>query len=464
MTLQELYGYAPYVSVAVLAVFAVWAVVWVVRYALADSMKRASIRQAVRVRRTWKRFAPMAGLSVTDKTPTALASLSTTNEKPPKPRVLTPTLKVTPDRFGVVVKAGCLPRVGLAEFQKAAPYLADAWRCTRVSVTQAKPNQVLIRGVRVDPLITKTSHTPTGKVPEQLPVWNLGVDEYAQPVSVDLRQVPGVSVAGLPGFGKTSLINRFIGDVAPSPAVQIAVADGKVDGPGEGDYADLMGRLFAFVGEDLEEANKLFRRMVELRVARKSHIKTLSGRKDLWHAGLTANWPWVVLIIDEAQTYFADHKGSTPEKKRRATLAADNALLVQDLVKKGRDVGILVILATQKITGDAIPTFIRDVCPIGVSFAQKTIDASVAALGDDIRDWPDASPVELQDPAYVGVAVMKITGQKGFTRVRTPYVDEADAARIAAETAHLTADPYDLLTAQLGGRVVLDKSDLPDAA
>ncbi|MEW1655862.1 cell division protein FtsK [Streptomyces sp. NPDC093707] len=449
---------------AVLAVFAVWAVVWVVRYALADSMKRASIRQAVRVRRTWKRFAPMAGLSVTDKTPTALASLSTTNEKPPKPRVLTPTLKVTPDRFGVVVKAGCLPRVGLAEFQKAAPYLADAWRCTRVSVTQAKPNQVLIRGVRVDPLITKTSHTPTGKVPEQLPVWNLGVDEYAQPVSVDLRQVPGVSVAGLPGFGKTSLINRFIGDVAPSPAVQIAVADGKVDGPGEGDYADLMGRLFAFVGEDLEEANKLFRRMVELRVARKSHIKTLSGRKDLWHAGLTANWPWVVLIIDEAQTYFADHKGSTPEKKRRATLAADNALLVQDLVKKGRDVGILVILATQKITGDAIPTFIRDVCPIGVSFAQKTIDASVAALGDDIRDWPDASPVELQDPAYVGVAVMKITGQKGFTRVRTPYVDEADAARIAAETAHLTADPYDLLTAQLGGRVVLDKSDLPDAA
>jgi S-DNA-T family DNA segregation ATPase FtsK/SpoIIIE len=26
-------------------------------------------------------------------------------------------------------------------------------------------------------------------------------------------------------------------------------------------------------------------------------------------------------------------------------------------------------------------------------------DAQVAALGEDIRNWPDASPVTLQDPA-----------------------------------------------------------------
>ena len=115
-------------------------------------------------------------------------------------------------------------------------------------------------------------------------------------------------------------------------------------------------------------------------------------------------------------------------------------------MKKGRSVGLVVILATQKATGDAIPTFIRDVCPVGLSFAQKTADAAVAALGDDIRNWPDADPVRLQDPAYVGVASMVIQGRPGFTRVRMPLVDPGHVARIAAATAHLTADPADLLT------------------
>ncbi|WP_240926210.1 hypothetical protein [Streptomyces sp. JB150] len=106
-----------------------------------------------------------------------------------------------------------------------------------------------------------------------------------------------------------------------------------------------------------------------------------------------------------------------------------------------------MILISQKSTGDAIPTFIRGVCPVGLSFAQKTVEAAVAALGDDIRNWPDASPVTLQDPAYVGVAVMAMQGRPGFTRIRTPYV--SDAARIAEATSHLTADPAPCLDALL---------------
>ncbi|MDT0451956.1 FtsK/SpoIIIE domain-containing protein [Streptomyces hesseae] len=462
MTPIELMGYAPAAAGAALALIALWAVIWIVRYVRADAETRVSIRQAVRIRRGWKRLAQLCGLSVTDKMPTLTQQLATTDaSKTPKPRVLTPALKIKPDRYGVVGQANCLPKVGLEEFQKAAPHLADAWGCTRVSVTQDKPGHVVIRGVRVDPLLTRTTRVPTGEVPKALARWNLGLDEYAQPVSVDLAEVPGVTVAGLPGFGKTSNINGFICDAAPSPAVQFAFADGKVSHPGEGDYADLIGRAFAAVGDDLDEANKLFRRVVELRRARSSSIKAVLGRKDMWHGGPSRSWPWVVLIIDEAHTYFRDHKGSDKESKRLAALAAENARLVEDLVKKGRSVGILVILATQKSTGDAIPTFIRDVCPVGLSFAQKTADAAVAALGEDIRDWPDANPVQLQDPAYVGVAVMKLSGRSGFTRLRTPYVAEADAARIATETAHLTADPADLLAAQLPLGVILDKTD-PD--
>ncbi|GGS92809.1 cell division protein FtsK [Streptomyces violaceus] len=449
-------GAFPYGSLLVdmaLVVLVGWAVWWVVRYLRADAMTRQSIRQAVRVRWGWKRLAPMLKLAATDKTPTALASLANTDSKPIKPRVLIPTLKVTYDAYGVIARASCLPGVGLEQFQKAAPHLADAWKCTRVAITQDKPGQVVIRGVRLDPLKLPTEHRPTGDVPDETARWDLGLDEYAQSVSVDLTQVPGVTVAGLPGFGKTSLINRLLSDWAPSPSVQFACADGKVSAAHEGDYADWVQRMFAFVGDDLEEANKLFRDLVELRRLRSAWARKALAVKSMWDVGPSENWPLVVLVIDEAHTYFRDHKGSDPKTKKLAALAAENARLVEDLVKKGRSVGMLVILATQKSTGDAIPTFIRDVCPVGLSFAQKTAEAAVAALGEEIREWPDANPINLQDPTYVGVASMNHQSQPGFTRIRTPYVSDADAARIADSTAHLTADPSALLEAFLGPRM-----------
>ncbi|MBI0317152.1 FtsK/SpoIIIE domain-containing protein [Streptomyces javensis] len=443
MTVGEVIGLAPAVAGAALALTGIWALWWLVRYVRADTMTRASMRQTIGVRRRWRRLAPMVGLSVTDKRPPAV--IVAPDGKVPKPRVLIPKIRVAADRYGVLVHAVCLPKVGLAEFQRAAPYLADAWRCTRVSVLPDRPGSLVIRGVRVDPLIVPTEHTPSGAVPEDLAVWDLGLDEYAQPVSVSLANVPGVTVAGLPGFGKTSLVNRFICDTAPSDAVQYAVADGKVTSSHEGDYADLTERIFAFVGDDLEEANALFTRLVKLRRDRSASIRALLGVKNMWHLGPSAAWPLTVLIVDEAHTYFRDYKGSDTRTKKLAALAAENARLVEDLVKKGRNVGILVIIATQKATGDAIPTFIRDVCPVGLSFAQKTAEAAVVALGEDIRNWPDASPTALQDPAYVGVAAMAHQGRPGFARIRTPYVADADAARIAADTAHLTCDPAELL-------------------
>ncbi|MYY81268.1 MULTISPECIES: FtsK/SpoIIIE domain-containing protein [unclassified Streptomyces] len=451
MSVQEVFGIAPLVVQLGLAVMAVWVVVWVVRYVRADAMTRQSIRQAVRVRWGWKRLAPMLKLSVTDKTPTTLASMANTTNRPVKPRVLIPALKVRHDAYGVIARATCLPRVGLEQFQKAAPHLADAWGCTRVAVTQDKPGQVVIRGVRLDPLKIPAEHHPTGEVPDEIARWDLGLDEYAQPVSVDLTQVPGVTVAGLPGFGKTSLINRLICDWAPSPTVQFVCADGKVSTAREGDYAHLVKRMFAFVGDDLEEANALFRRLVDLRRARVAAAERVLGVQSMWEVGPSATWPLVVVIIDEAHTYFRDHKGSDPKTKKLAALAAENARLVEDLVKKGRSTGILTILATQKSTGDAIPTFIRDVCPIGLSFAQKTAEAAVAALGEDIREWPDANPINLQDRSYVGVVSMNHQSQPGFTRIRTPYVSGRDSAAIAEQTAHLTADPADLLAACLPG-------------
>ncbi|KUH35253.1 hypothetical protein, partial [Streptomyces kanasensis] len=250
--------YAPDVLLAVAVLVGVWLLVRVVCYVRADRGTRVSMWQAVRVRWGWVRLARMAGLTVTDKTPGLLGQITAQKDGPvPAPRVLTPKIKVKPDRFGVIVRARTLPQVGVEEYQKSARFLADAWRCTRVSVLPDGPGRVVIRGVRSDPLTTPTTHRPTGLPPVDLTRWELGIDEYAAKVCVSLANVPGVTVAGVPGAGKTSGVNKFVCDFAPSASVQFVTADGKVSRASEGDYADLVKRMFAFCGDDLDEANAL---------------------------------------------------------------------------------------------------------------------------------------------------------------------------------------------------------------
>jgi S-DNA-T family DNA segregation ATPase FtsK/SpoIIIE len=150
-----------------------------------------------------------------------------------------------------------------------------------------------------------------------------------------------------------------------------------------------------------------------------------------------------VLVIDEAHSFFyTTARGAAKEAVERAHRTIR---LVEQLVKKGRNVGVLTILATQKGTADAIPTAIRDICSVRITFAVASSDAAVAALGVGLRDHPEADPQLLQDPRYVGVAVTQVEGRPGFTRVRVPHVDDQDLAQLAQANAGLTADPARLL-------------------
>jgi DNA segregation ATPase FtsK/SpoIIIE, S-DNA-T family len=87
------------------------------------------------------------------------------------------------------------------------------------------------------------------------------------------------------------------------------------------------------------------------------------------------------------------------------------------------------------------------------------MDGAVAALGEEIRQHPYASPVLLNDPAYVGVAVTSLPGRPGFHRVRTPQVDHRQVGAIIRASTGLRADPTELLTGAAPGlRIVPDPS------
>jgi S-DNA-T family DNA segregation ATPase FtsK/SpoIIIE len=367
-----------------------------------------------------------------------------------------PAAEFLADDQGVTATVAAIAGAGLTDYQKAAGYLADTWGCVSVRAEQQRPGLIRLRGLHRDPLLAPARIDLSGIAPASLDSWWLGWAEDARPVFIRSAEVSGTVVGGLAGFGKTMLVAHLLGQLAPSPAVQFVLIDGK-GGP---DYDRLIPRAWLSAKDDLSEVRDVLRQVHRLMVDRQGAIAQVLGVTDAWHLGPSRSWPLVVVVIDEAHTFFHERKGTSPEVKAHNALVAELSRLVEELIRKGRNVAIQVMLLTQRATGDAIPTRIRDNCQVAITFATRTVDGAVAALGEEIRQHPDASPVLLNDPAYVGVAVTSLPGRPGFHRVRTPQVDQHQVAAIIRATAGLRADPAELLAQQAPGlRVVPEPGD-----
>jgi S-DNA-T family DNA segregation ATPase FtsK/SpoIIIE len=352
-----------------------------------------------------------------------------------------PAAAFTLDEQAVTATVAAIAGASLADYQRAAGYLADTWGCVAVRAEQLGPGLVRLRGLFRDPLLVPARAELSGRAPASLAAWWLGWAEDASPVLVRLAEVSGIVVAGLAGFGKTMLVAHLLGQLAPSPAVQLVLIDGK-GGP---DYDEVFPRAWLHAKDDLTEVRDVLRRVHRLMADRQAAIARVLGVTDAWHLGPSPSWPLVLVVVDEAHTFFHERKGTAAEVKAHNALVAETARLVKELVRKGRNVAVQVLLLTQRATADAIPTRIRDNCQVAISFATRTVDGAVAALGEEVRQHPDASPVRLNDPAYVGVAVTSLPGRPGFHRVRTPQVDHHQLAEIIRATTGLRRDPAALL-------------------
>src|SRR5512132_2377685 len=298
-----------------------------------------------------------------------------------------PAAEFVADDQGVTATVSAIAGAGLADYQRAAGYLADTWGCVSVRAEQQGPGLIRLRGLHRDPLLVPARIDLSGIEPATLSSWWLGWSEDGNLVMVRQAEVSGMVVAGLAGFGKTMLVAHFLGQLAPSPAVQFVLIDGK-GGP---DYDRLVPRAWLSAKDELGEVREVLRRVHRLMVDRQASIAQVLGVTDAWHPGPSPSWPLIVVVIDEAHTFFHERKGTSPEVKAHNAAVAELSRLVEELIRKGRNVAIQVMLLTQRATGDAIPTRIRDNCQIAISFATRTVDGAVAALGEEVRQHPDAS-------------------------------------------------------------------------
>jgi DNA segregation ATPase FtsK/SpoIIIE, S-DNA-T family len=230
----------------------------------------------------------------------------------------------------VTATVAAIAGAGLADYQRAATYLADTWGCISVRATQERPGLIRLRGLGRDPLLAPAWVELSGTAPASLESWWLGWAEDSQPVYVRLAEVSGIVVAGLAGFGKTMLVAHLLGQLGPSPAVQFVLIDGK-GGP---DYDRLILRAWLAAKDDLTVVREVLRRVHRLMVDRQRSIAQVLGVTDAWHLGPSRSWPLVVVVIDEAHSFFHERKGTAPEVKAHNAVVAELSRLVEELIRR----------------------------------------------------------------------------------------------------------------------------------
>jgi hypothetical protein len=392
-------GGAQSIALGLMTMCVVWP--WLGRQVLA-------VEHRARLRRRWSRACRMA-------------KLETFNER--IPRIMRQRRMPAGEELRVRLPGGQCP----ADLEAVAGVLAAGLKVREVQI-EADPDNAryaTVRVIRCDPLAgTVAIPWPYLNV-ERLSLWEpipVGVDEHGQPVTITLPE-RNLLLGGEPGSGKSVAASLVVAAAALDPDAELTLLDGK-----QVELAIWRDCAQAFVGPDPAKAIRVLRR-VQAEMERrygwlaersKGRVKRKIDRAD----GL----PLHLVVCDELAFYL-----NIDDRKQRDELRN----LFRDLVARGRAAGIILVAATQKPSGDVIPTALRDLFGFRWALRCSTRDASDTVLG---AGWAslgyDASQIA-GDQRGVGWLLAE-DGQP--ERLRSYYLADGDLEVLAARADTLRRD------------------------
>ena len=205
------------------------------------------------------------------------------------------------------------------------------------------------------------------------------IDSVGEEQAVSFKNVSGMTVAGVPGSGKTAGLTSFLLPVALSEDVELNIIDGK-GGHDWAAYEPICG-YYSNNDEDLEALRNYLQSAVEDMRERVQQMPAKLGVANFWSASIerrrAAGLKHKIIVIDECQNFFEKRTN-----KEENALIQEIVRLATALVKKGRSAGITLIATTQKPTSESLPTGLRDNCSLKICFRVTTKEAQKAALGD----------------------------------------------------------------------------------
>jgi len=427
-------------------------VYWTYRYILSDWTQTAvnlSLARSLRFQQGAGARVAYGHLSQTDVQKNFTAIAQGTN---PDAYEYPQFVGARPVALGVEVRLEMISTQTGEEYQKAAPQLASIWHallrrapsslgeghtlaCHEVRVTfdLQNPHVVILTVVFSDPLELGHEVTVDQAPPASVISTHVGMLETGEPWLFPLDQFSSV-VGGVPGGGKSVMLNVLMAGICVLPEIQVVAIDCK----GGIEFSDWDPRCAA-TSFDPTLALEVLQQVNAIGKARNRMLKSSSFKKMI-DKGFSVDIPLIVVIVDEAAELFIPESNDKESK----VIAAELQTLISRGVRLFRSAGIVFVLATQKPTNDCFPTIIRDNCGNRVTFRTTTPEQSVAILGDSVRSAPfTPQGITLSQKGYAiagsdsGVLVrarcFNINSKEEAVRL-----SESTASFMARSTAHLT--------------------------
>lgn len=220
-------------------------------------------------------------------------------------------------------------------------------------------------------------------------------------------------VAGEPRAGKTVATNTIIAAAALAVTPRIHLFDGK----GAGDHRPWRKIAHTAVKRDPAKLKRHLLKMVAEMERRFDLLDDAGAGTKLTPELCRALGVDVELtIVDETRYYVTGPIGD------------DIVDLMVDIASRGPAAGILLVLATQRMTADAIPGPLKGVCSLRWAMRCPDVTASNAVLGPGaVGRGFDASAISR---AHRGVGILDADGAEP-TMMRSFLLDDGDLAGIA---------------------------------
>jgi DNA segregation ATPase FtsK/SpoIIIE, S-DNA-T family len=205
---------------------------------------------------------------------------------------------------------------------------------------------------------------------------------------------------------------------ALDPACELTLLDGKYV-----ELAPWVGCATRTVGPAQDDCIDVLRALVTEMDQR--YVALLANRQRKLHRA--NGWTLHVLVCDELAFYL--NTGNRTGDKEAGNL-------FRDLVSRGRAAGFIVLAATQKPSGDTIPTYLRDLFAFRWAFRCTTPQMSDTILGGG---WATAGfSASSIDAAHRGIGLLLHEGGQPV-RLRTFYLADQDLSTLARRADALRA-------------------------
>lgn len=211
----------------------------------------------------------------------------------------------------------------------------------------------------------------------------LGINFLKKPIIIDVNKHNMFLIAGATGSGKTRFIYQILLSwilSCPINQVELYLSD-----IAKNEYNCLQYcKHIKYYASELEELYKL---MFYIKYKIKMRKQTLSTTRE---QGLATNieeynkiserkMSYCFLIIDEASVIIPDKTDNENEKMMKQVIIDT----LKEIAKIGRGLGIFVLISTQKTVKDELPSVIKNMCAVRISFRANDLISSEVIMGDN---------------------------------------------------------------------------------